>query len=48
MLKSLNFKATQVSVLLQLVFLAAWQLATLPTADSAAGSAVSAEQAEYL
>ncbi|MEP6771704.1 MAG: nitrate ABC transporter permease, partial [Polaromonas sp.] len=43
-----NFKATLVSVLLLLVFLAAWQLATLPAAGGAAGPAVSAEQAEYL
>ncbi|MCZ8254583.1 MAG: nitrate ABC transporter permease [Polaromonas sp.] len=46
--KSLNFKATLVSVLLLLVFLAAWQLATLPATGGAAGPAVSAEQAEYL
>ncbi|WP_431098864.1 nitrate ABC transporter permease [Polaromonas aquatica] len=48
MLKSLNFKATLVSLLLLLVFLAAWQLATLPATGGAAGPAVSAEQAEYL
>lgn len=48
MLKSLNFKATLVSVLLLLVFLAAWQLATLPATGGAAGPAVSAEQAEYM
>ena len=48
MLKSLNFKATLVSVLLLLVFLAAWQLATLPATGGVAGPAVSAEQAEYL
>ncbi len=48
MLKSLNFKATLVSVLLLLVFLGAWQIATLPTASSGPGAAVSAEQAEYL
>ncbi len=48
MLKSLNFKATLVSVLLLLVFLAAWQLATLPATGGAARPAVSAEQAEYL
>ena len=48
MFKSLNFKATLVSVLLLLVFLAAWQLATLPASGGAAGPAVSAEQAEYL
>ncbi|MDP3166660.1 MAG: ABC transporter permease subunit, partial [Hydrogenophaga sp.] len=48
MFKSLNFKATLVSVLLLLVFLAAWQLATLPVTGGAAGPAVSAEQAEYL
>jgi nitrate/nitrite transport system permease protein len=46
--KTLNFKATLVSVLLLLVFLAAWQLATLPASGGAAGPAVSAEQAEYL
>ncbi|MEO8022547.1 nitrate ABC transporter permease [Polaromonas sp.] len=46
--KTLNFKATLVSVLLLLVFLAAWQLATLPATGGAAGPAVSAEQAEYL
>jgi len=48
MLKSLNFKATLVSVLLLLVFLGTWQLATLPATGGAAGPAVSAEQAEYL
>jgi nitrate/nitrite transport system permease protein len=48
MFKSLNFKATLVSVLLLLVFLAAWQLATLPATGGGAGPAVSAEQAEYL
>jgi nitrate/nitrite transport system permease protein len=48
MFKSLNFKATLVSVFLLLVFLAAWQLATLPAIGGAAGPAVSAEQAEYL
>ena len=48
MFKSLNFKATLVSVLLLLVFLAVWQLATLPATGGAAGPAVSAEQAEYL
>jgi len=48
MFKSLNFKATLVSVLLLLVFLGAWQLATLPVTSGAAGPAVSAEQAEYL
>ncbi len=47
-LKTQNFKATLVSVLLLLVFLAAWQLATLPATGGAAGPAVSAEQAEYL
>jgi len=48
MFKSLNFKATLVSVLLLLVLLAAWQLATLPASGGSAGPAVSAEQAEYL
>jgi len=48
MFKSLNFKATLVSVLLLLMFLAVWQLATLPATGGAAGPAVSAEQAEYL
>ncbi|WP_372827284.1 nitrate ABC transporter permease [Polaromonas sp.] len=46
--KTLNFKATLVSVLLLLVFLAAWQLATMPPPGGAAGPAVSAERAEYL
>jgi len=48
MFKSLNFKATLVSVLLLLMFLAVWQLATLPATGGAAGPVVSAEQAEYL
>jgi len=48
MFKSLNFKATLVSVLLLLVFLAAWQLATLPAPGAVTGSAASAEQAEYM
>ena len=46
--KTLNFKATLVSVLLLLAFLGAWQLATLPVAGSGPGAPVSAEQAEYL
>lgn len=46
--KTLNFKATLVSVLLLLAFLGAWQLATLPAAGSGPGAPVSAEQAEYL
>ncbi|MDP2819372.1 MAG: nitrate ABC transporter permease [Polaromonas sp.] len=46
--KTLNFKATLVSVLLLLVFLAAWQLATLPTPGAVTGSAASTEQAEYM
>ncbi len=48
MFKTLNFKATLVSVLLLLVFLAAWQLATLPAPGAVTGSAASAEQAEYM
>ncbi|GAB3477100.1 nitrate ABC transporter permease [Polaromonas eurypsychrophila] len=48
MFKSLNFKATLVSVLLLLVFLAAWQLATLPAPGAVTGTAASAEQAEYM
>ena len=48
MFKSLNFKATLVSVLLLLVFLAVWQLATLPAPGAVTGSAASAEQAEYM
>jgi nitrate/nitrite transport system permease protein len=48
MFKSLNFKATLVSVLLLLLILGAWQLATLPAAGSGAGAPVSAERAEYL
>ena len=48
MFKTLNFKATLISVLLLLVFLAAWQLATRPAPGAATGTAASAEQAEYL
>ena len=48
MFKSLNFRATLVSVLLLLVFLAVWQLATLPAPGAVTGSAASAEQAEYM
>jgi nitrate/nitrite transport system permease protein len=48
MLKSLNVKASVVSVLLLLVFLAAWHMATLPASRGAISPAVSAERAEYL
>ena len=48
MLKSLNVKASLVSVLLLLVFLAAWHMATLPASSGAISPAVSAERAEYL
>ena len=48
MFKSLNFRATLVSVLLLLMFLAVWQLATLPAPGAVTGSAASAEQAEYM
>ena len=48
MFKSLNFRATLVSVLLLLVFLAVWQLATLPAPGAVTGSAASVEQAEYM
>ena len=48
MLKSLNVKASLVSVLLLFVLLAAWHIATLPVSSAAVSPAVSAEQAEYL
>jgi nitrate/nitrite transport system permease protein len=50
MLGSINFRAALVSVLLLLVFLAVWQVATQPTSSGSgpAAAAVSAEQAEYL
>jgi nitrate/nitrite transport system permease protein len=48
MLKSLNVKASLVSVLLLLVLLAAWHIATLPVSSAAVTPAVSAERAEYL
>jgi nitrate/nitrite transport system permease protein len=50
MLGSINFRAALVSVLLLLVFLAVWQVATQPTSGGSgpAAAAVSAEQAEYL
>ena len=48
MFKTLNFRATLVSVLLLLMFLAAWQLATLPAPGAVTGTAASAEQAEYM
>ena len=48
MLKSLNVKASLVSVLLLLVLLAAWHIATLPASSAAVSPAVSAERAEYL
>ena len=48
MLKSLNLKASLVSLLLLLVFLAAWHIATLPVSSAAVSPAVSAERAEYL
>ena len=48
MFKSLNFKATLVSVLLLFVFLGAWQVATAPLQKVSTSPAVSAERAEYL
>ncbi len=48
MFKSLNFKATLVSVLLLFVFLGAWQVATQPLQQVASSPTVSAERAEYL
>ena len=48
MFKSLNFKATLVSVLLLLLFLGVWQVATQPLQQVAASPVVSAERAEYL
>jgi nitrate/nitrite transport system permease protein len=48
MLKSLNLRASLVSVLLLLVLLGAWHIATLPVSSTTASPAVSAERAEYL
>ncbi len=48
MFTSLNFKATLVSVLLLLVFLGVWQVATAPLQKVSTSLAVSAERAEYL
>ncbi len=48
MFTSLNFKATLVSVLLLLVFLGVWQVATAPLQKVSTSPAVSAERAEYL
>ncbi len=48
MFKSLNFKATLVSVLILLVFLGVWQVATAPLQKVSTSPAVSAERAEYL
>ena len=48
MAASLNFRATLISVVLLLVLLGAWHVATLSNASSAATASVSAEQAEYL
>ncbi len=46
---SLNYRAALVSVLLFLLFLAVWHVATKPSAGgSTSAAAVSAEQAEYL
>jgi nitrate/nitrite transport system permease protein len=46
---SLNYRAALVSVLLFLLFLAVWHVATQPSAGgSTSAAAVSAEQAEYL
>ncbi|MGJ7508078.1 nitrate ABC transporter permease [Variovorax sp. GT1P44] len=47
MRKALNFKAALLSVLLFLVFLAVWQVATMPTGGAASQSGMSAEQIEY-
>ena len=51
MFKSLNFRATLVSMLLFAVFVAAWQIGTQTSGSagtSPAAAALSAEQAEYL
>lgn len=45
---SLNLRATLISVLLLLVLLGVWHLATLGSSGSSTAAAVSAEQAEYL
>ncbi len=48
MVASLRLRALTVSVALLLLFLGAWQLATLPSAASASTANLSAEQVEYL
>ncbi|MDM0077876.1 nitrate ABC transporter permease [Variovorax sp. J2P1-59] len=47
MRKALNLKAALLSVLLFLVFLALWQVATMPTGGAASQVGMSAEQIEY-
>jgi nitrate/nitrite transport system permease protein len=47
-MKTLSFRAALVSVLLLLLFLAVWQVATLPSSSGSAAAAVSSEQAEYM
>lgn len=46
-MKSLNFRAALVSVLLLLVFLGIWHVATLPAAGTAAVAGLTPEQIEY-
>ncbi len=48
MAASLNFRATLISLVLLLVLLGGWHIATLSNAGSAPAAPLSAEQAEYL
>jgi nitrate/nitrite transport system permease protein len=48
MAASLNFRATLISVVLLLVLLGGWHVATLSNAGSTSAAPISAEQAEYL
>jgi nitrate/nitrite transport system permease protein len=47
MRKALNLKAALLSLLLFLVFLAVWQVATMPTGGAVSQAGMSAEQIEY-
>lgn len=47
MRKALNLKAALLSVLLFLVFMAVWQVATMPTGGTVSQAGMSAEQIEY-
>jgi nitrate/nitrite transport system permease protein len=47
-MKTLSFRAALVSVLLFLLFLAVWQVATQPTSTGSTSAPLSVEQAEYM